>query len=180
MISMLDFKAYSLRIFFNFLGRTSGLVLNFGLTRDLDVFPNVRYGSETEHCLDIFRLRPASAGSLPILIYFHGGGWISADKKIYEGIAATFSRNGFLTFNVNYRLAPKNRFAAQLGDVTRAIDWIYHNASHYGGDRSVIVLAGDSAGAQLAAFLGRNSAPVGPSPFRVITGRKPAPGKKEN
>jgi acetyl esterase/lipase len=85
-------------------------------------------------------------------VYFHGGGWISADKNIYKGIAATFSHKGFLTFNVNYRLAPKNRFPAPLRDAVCALEWINRNAARYGGDVSGVVLAGDSAGAQIASW----------------------------
>jgi acetyl esterase len=152
MISMLDLKAYSLRLVFNFLGRLGGPLLSFGLSRDLKVLSDLCYGSDIEQRLDIFRPKSIQSGGLPVLIFFHGGGWISADKKIYQGIAATFSQQGFLTFNVNYRLAPKSRFSAPLQDATRALDWIYRNAMCYGGDRSVIVLAGDSAGAQIASW----------------------------
>jgi len=152
MISGLDFKAYLVKTFFNLLGRLSSPLLNLGLTRDLDVFSDLRYGAEAAQRLDIFRPESTPPGNLPVLVYFHGGGWISAGKKIYTGIAATFSRNGFLTFNVDYRLAPKNRFPAPLQDATHAMDWIYRNAERYGGDRTAIVLAGDSAGAQIAAW----------------------------
>ena len=145
-------QAYALRVFFNSLGRLGGLALNFDRARNLDVFANLSYGPEREQCLDIFRPKRIENGALPVLVFFHGGGWISADKKIYEGIAATFSRNGLLTFNVNYRLAPKHRFSAPLQDAVRAIDWIDRNAARYGGDRSAIVLAGDSAGAQIASW----------------------------
>jgi acetyl esterase len=152
MISTLDLKAHSLKILFNLLGTFGSPLLNFGLIRDLEVFADIKYGSETDQRLDIFRPKSMNSGGLPLLIYFHGGGWISADKKIYEGIAATFSRKGFLTFNVNYRLAPKSRFSAPLQDAVHAIDWIYRNAMDYGGDRSVMVLAGDSAGAQIVSW----------------------------
>jgi len=151
-ISLLDGKAYALRALFSLSGKLGSPALNFGLTRGLDVFTDVRYGPVEEQRLDIFRPKPAKLDNLPVLVYFHGGGWISADKKIYKGIAATFSRKGFLTFNVNYRLAPKHRFSASLQDAVRAIDWIDSKAAHYGGDRSVIVLAGDSAGAQIASW----------------------------
>lgn len=162
MISILDVKAYALKGFFDFFGSLGSPALNFGLTKELDVFADLRYGAETEQCLDVLRPRhlegsPSNqgapeSGGLALLVYFHGGGWISANKKIYKGIAARFARNGFLTFNVNYRLAPKNRFSAPLQDAAQAIDWIQHNARNYGGDNSVIVLAGDSAGAQIASW----------------------------
>jgi len=152
MISMLDFKAYLLKTLFDLLGRLGSPVLNFGLTRNLDLFSDLRYGPEAEQRLDILRPKSIHPNKLPVLVYFHGGGWISADKKIYTRIAATFSQQGFLTFNVDYRLAPQSRFSATLQDATRAMDWICHNAAHYGGDCSIVVLAGDSAGAQIASW----------------------------
>lgn len=152
MISVLDLKAYSLKIFFGLLGRVGGFLLNFGLTRGLDLFRDLRYGSERGQSLDILRRPLSESSKLPVLVFFHGGGWVSADKKIYDGIAATFARSGFLTFNVNYRLAPKHRFSASLRDAVRAVDWIDRNVERYGGDRSAMVLAGDSAGAQIASW----------------------------
>lgn len=152
MISILDIRAYALQSFFNLAGRLGSPALNLGATRDLDVLRDLRYGPEIDQRLDLFRPRSSEPGGLPLLVYFHGGGWISADKKIYEGIAAILSRNGFLTFNVNYRLAPGSRFPAPLQDAACAIDWIHRNATKFGGDRSTMVLAGDSAGAQIAAW----------------------------
>lgn len=152
MISMLKLKAYAVATFFNLWGRLGGVVLNIGCTNDLDLFRDLRYGPESGQSLDILRPRSVEPGALPVLIYFHGGGWISADKRIYDGVAATLSKNGFLIFNVNYRLAPGNRFPAALQDAVRSIDWIERNLAQYGGDRSTIFLAGDSAGAQIASW----------------------------
>ena len=152
MISIQDIEAYALRTVFNTAGRLGSRALNFGLARDLDVLRDLPYGPETEQRMDIFRPRSPEPGDLPVLVYFHGGGWISADKTIYDGIAAVLSKNGFLTFNVNYRLAPGNRFPAPLQDAAGAMAWIDENASRYGGNRSIIVLAGDSAGAQIASW----------------------------
>ena len=152
MMSTLDLKAYALKTAFNLSGRMGSPLLNLGFRRDLEVLTDLPYGAEKDHRLDILRPKSRGPDGLPILVFFHGGGWISADKSIYNGIAATFSRNGFLTFNVNYRLAPKDRFPAPLQDAATAINWIYENASNYGGNRSVMVLAGDSAGAQIVSW----------------------------
>lgn len=152
MTSILDIKAYTLKKFFNFLGRLGGLVLNFGVAKHLDISRDLPYGPDPEQRLDIFKPRVSEGKGLPIVVYFHGGGWISADKRIYDGICAVLSRYGFLMFNVNYRLAPGSRFPAQLQDAAQAIEWTHSNAVRYGGDPSKIVLAGDSAGAQIAAW----------------------------
>lgn len=152
MTSVLDLKAYAVRAFFQFLARLGSPLINLGATRGVEVDADQCYGSDAKQRLDIFRPKAAKRAGMPVLIYFHGGGWICADKGIYRGIAATFSKKGFVSFNVNYRLAPKSRFAETLEDATRAIDWVHRNAASYGGDPSVIVLAGDSAGAQIASW----------------------------
>lgn len=152
MISILHIKAYVLKKFFNFWGQLGSLFLNVGLTQGLDVFRNLPYGTDPQQRLDIFRSGGSESKGLSVLVYFHGGGWISADKKIYSGICASLSGFGYVIFNVNYRLAPANRFPAQLQDAAQAIAWIHSNAVRYGGDSSKIVLAGDSAGAQIASW----------------------------
>ena len=152
MISLLDMKAYGVKTFFNFWGRLGGAILNIGFARDTELFRDLPYGPEPEQRLDIHRPHSDKPGSLPVLVYFHGGGWVSADKKMYDGIAAELSKNGYLVCNVNYRLAPGSRFPAALQDAAHAIDWIEQNLAHYGGDSSIIVLAGDSAGAQIASW----------------------------
>lgn len=152
MISTLDLKAYAVKTFFNFWGRLGGSILNIGCTREVDLFRELRYGPEAGQRLDIFRPKSDEPAPLPVLVYFHGGGWISADKQIYDGIAAALSKHGYLIFNVNYRLAPGSRFPAALQDAALAIEWIERNLTHFGGDPSTVVLAGDSAGAQIAAW----------------------------
>ena len=156
MIPTLDAKAYAAKTFFNLWGRLGGGLLNYGCLKSLNVERDLSYGPEAEQRLDIFRPLTTQPALRPVLIYFHGGGWISADKRIYDGIAANLTRNGFMTFNVNYRLAPAARFPAPLQDAVHAIDWIYHNLERFGGDPSAVVLAGDSAGAQIASWYARN------------------------
>ncbi len=152
MISTLDIKAYVLQIFFNFWGHLGRLVLNYGVMKDREVLRDLPYGPDPRQRLDIFRSKNSESSTLTVLVYFHGGGWISADKRIYDGICATLSRYGCLTVNVNYRLAPAKRFPSQLRDAAQAVAWVHDNAAHYGGDPAKIVLAGDSAGAQLASW----------------------------
>ncbi|MEA3277425.1 MAG: alpha/beta hydrolase [Pseudomonadota bacterium] len=112
----------------------------------------ISYGQHNDQQMDAFLPLLNESAGLPILVYFHGGGWISGDIRNYDGICAALSLNGFLTFNVNYRLAPRHKFPVQLQDVACAIDWISRHAEEYGGDSSRFFLAGDSAGAQLVSW----------------------------
>jgi len=65
-------------------------------------------------------------------------------------MALAFARRGFVVFNINYRLAPAHRYPAAIEDVCAAYEWIAKNAEQYGGDPSQVVLAGESAGGNLA------------------------------
>ena len=152
MQSLQDIKAHAISLFFDFLGRIGNPIVNSKLPRVQDIKRDLPYGSDPKQTLDIFRPRPVVASNIPVLIYFHGGGWISADKKNYDGICARLSKNGLLVVNVNYRLAPRNRFPAQLQDVAQAVAWIHRSAAEYGGDNNRIIMAGDSAGAQMASW----------------------------
>jgi acetyl esterase/lipase len=114
------------------------------------VTADVGYGPDAEQRLDI--IEPHRDGVRPVLLYFHGGGWISGDKASHERICRSLATSGFVTFNVNYRLAPRHRFPAQAQDVARAIDWVRRHGQRYGADASRVVLAGDSAGAHLASW----------------------------
>lgn len=93
----------------------------------------------------------------PILIYIHGGGWLSGNKKNYRRICRAFAAAGYLVFNLNYRLAPKHPFPTPLKDIITAAQWIQEHAEEYGGDTSRIFLSGDSAGAHLTTLLAASS-----------------------
>ena len=96
-------------------------------------------------------VRPEGEGPFPVLVYVHGGGFISMDKSHYTRICKTFASAGYLVLNVNYRRAPRFRFPIALTDVGSAVAWALANAAAYGGDPSVMFLAGDSAGAHLVS-----------------------------
>jgi acetyl esterase/lipase len=108
------------------------------------------YGGDSRHRVDVYV--PESPPPHPVLVYFHGGGWISGRKENNSRVARYFAHRGYLVFNVEYRLAPRHRFPAQLHDVAQAIRWAYERAEEYGGDSRAMFLAGDSAGALLAAW----------------------------
>lgn len=85
MLSTLDIKAYAVKTFFNFWGRLGGTLLNLASCRDVEVISDLAYGPAAQQRLDIFRPMSAVSQDMPVLIFFHGGGWISADKSIYQG-----------------------------------------------------------------------------------------------
>jgi acetyl esterase len=94
---------------------------------------------------------PKGAGPFPIVIYLHGGGWVAGSSKSHRKLGMQFAEAGYLTLNLDYRLAPEHPFPAGLEDAVFALHWAYDNAKRYNGDPTKIAIGGDSAGANLAA-----------------------------
>lgn len=120
----------------------------------VEVLKNLPYvpGAGEEHHLDVYRPVERSA-PLPVVLYVHGGGFriLSKDSHFIMGLA--FAKRGFVVFNINYRLAPRHRYPAALEDCATALAWVVENAAAYGGDASRLVLAGESAGANLVTAM---------------------------
>lgn len=103
-------------------------------------------------------LRPARTGSggvddrpLPTVVYFHGGGWVVGDLDTHLGHARRIcSQVGAVVVSVAYRLAPEHRFPIAFEDADRATEWVAQHLTDFGGTDTLVV-AGDSAGGQLAA-----------------------------
>lgn len=105
-----------------------------------------------QHRLDV--IVPHGAGeSLPVYVYFHGGGWTSGDKSALTRYCATQAIGGMVVVNVNYRMAPRFHMKDMLEDATAALAWIERNIAGHGGDPGRIILGGDSAGGQLSALV---------------------------
>ncbi|HYC32208.1 MAG TPA: alpha/beta hydrolase, partial [Gemmatimonadales bacterium] len=94
---------------------------------------------------------------LPVAVHIHGGGWVSGSRTRgvwFVPIRDRLLSEGFLVVSVDYRLAPAQKWPAQLQDVKCAIRHLRANASLYGLDPDRIGVVGSSAGGQLAALLG--------------------------
>ncbi|MGQ0507412.1 MAG: alpha/beta hydrolase [Myxococcaceae bacterium] len=105
-----------------------------------------------EHRLDIYR--PARrSGPLPVVFYIHGGGFRILSKDSHWLFGLIFARAGYMVVNVSYRLAPRHPFPSALVDCCEAYDWMARNIELHGGDLSRLVVAGESAGANLATSL---------------------------
>jgi len=101
-----------------------------------------------ERRLDIYRPLGGKTPR-PVVLYAHGGAFRALSKDTHWLMGLAFARRGYLVFNVDYRLAPQHRYPAAIEDVCAAYEFVVENAELWGGDPSRLILAGESAGANL-------------------------------
>lgn len=108
--------------------------------------------------LDVYMPEEPADSPRPAIVHVHGGGWISGTRK-EQGIPLLnhLAANGWVGFNVNYRLSPLATWPDHAVDVKRAIAWIRGHADEYGVDPSFIAISGGSAGGHISAFVALTS-----------------------
>lgn len=128
-----------------------------GLTMQRDV----AYGPDPGQRCEIWRA-DTTCGHAPLVLFLHGGGFQHLDPASHWAFAERFARAGAVVINAAYRLAPAHPYPAAADDAARAYAWAAREARALGADPEALVVAGTSAGANLALGL-------------AITAREPAP-----
>ena len=91
------------------------------------------------------------SGPWPVIVYYHGGGWVIADRNVYDGGARALSKlASAVVVSVDYRQGPEHRFPAAHDDAFATYRWALTNAASMNGDPARIAVAGESAGGGLA------------------------------
>jgi acetyl esterase/lipase len=102
--------------------------------------------------------RPDAASNRPVLVYFHGGGWVVGSIESHDGVARHLCRFGrCVVVSVDYRLAPEHAFPAAVEDAWSATNWLSNHASEIGGDSRRLAVGGDSAGGNLSAVVAQRA-----------------------
>ena len=117
---------------------------------------------------DIRIYRPDIEGPLPLVVYFHGGGWVIGSIESHHGTCQTLTpRVGAVVVSVDYRLAPEHPYPAPLEDAYTATLWASTHAAELGADASRLAVVGDSAGGNLAAAVALLARDRGRPPIRA-------------
>jgi acetyl esterase len=107
--------------------------------------------------------RPELDGTVPTIVFFHGGGFVIGDLDTHEDHARLLAAEvGAVVLSVDYRLAPEHPFPAAYEDCLAATVWAGENLDQLGGDADRIAVAGDSAGGNLAAAVALATRDTGP------------------
>jgi len=119
----------------------------------VSVLQNQQYGKNSKEALDVYMPNAVlhTQKVLPVVIWTHGGAWLSGDKKDSAPYFSLLANQGFIVVSLNYSLSPGKTYPSQLHQLNDAYTYIQANASHFHANADEIVLAGDSAGAQLSS-----------------------------
>jgi acetyl esterase/lipase len=126
----------------------------FAAPAQVRVVRDITYATVGERALQLDLHLPADVASPPLLVWVHGGAWRQGSRT---GVRTEFVRNGFATASVGYRLSTEARFPAMVHDIKAAIRFLRARAGDYGYRVDRIAIAGDSAGAHLAALVGMSN-----------------------
>ena len=124
------------------------------VTTNIEILHGIVYRTVDGNDLMLDLYRPDDAAPVPVVLAIHGGSWLMGSRAdlrpFYEQLAAT----GYAVAAIDYRLAPRHIFPAQLEDARAATEWVRAQAGRYRFDTQRFFVLGASAGGQLAGLLG--------------------------
>jgi acetyl esterase len=112
---------------------------------------NERYDDDVDALLDVYTPSDQPRSKLPVVVWVHGGGWVAGSKDFIAGYLKVLASKGYAAVGVNYSLAPGKTYPTPVRQINSALAYLTRNAERLHLDPSKFVLAGDSAGAQIAA-----------------------------
>ena len=116
---------------------------------------DARFPARDGHEVPLRVYRPAgSREPLPVIVFFHGGGWVLGNTRMYDPLCSFLARAvEAMVVSVDYRMAPEHRAPKAVHDCVDSVRWIGEQANSLGGNGSRLAVSGDSAGGNLAAVV---------------------------
>ena len=114
------------------------------------VTKNIAYHPGMPRRLDVYR--PEQGTGHPVIVYIYGGSWSSGNKELYAPAAQRFVPSGFVLVIPDYTLHPQAGYPRQTEEIAAALAWTLDHIADYGGDPRRVVLAAQSAGAQISGL----------------------------
>lgn len=116
--------------------------------------PDSAHYHQEKHLLDIYIPSAINAEEMfPVLVFIHGGTWISGSKDMYALLGTNFAAKGIVTVLINYRLGDLVTVDKMAEDCAAAVTWTHANIGKYRGDPNRMYVSGHSAGGHLAALV---------------------------
>lgn len=114
---------------------------------------DIRYGDAPAQSLDIYLPDDRGAADMPVLVFFHGGGFTHGYKEWCGFMAPALTAHPAILVSADYRLLPGATYPDSIEDAVAAVKWVHDNIAAHGGSPDRIFVGGHSAGALLAALL---------------------------
>ena len=115
----------------------------------------------------------AAPADRPVIVYYHGGGWVIGSPEVYEYSTLALAQNtGAVVVSVDYRLSPENKFPTAHEDAYAAYKWVKENAATIGGNAAKVAVAGESAGGNMAitvSMMARDRMGAGFLPIHILS-----------
>jgi acetyl esterase len=108
------------------------------------------------------RIYRPGGSDLPVLVYYHGGGWVIGSIESHDGLCGQLAFDAeCIVVSVDYRMGPEHPFPAAVDDALDAFRWVRDHARNLGGDPVRVAVGGDSAGGNLSAVVSQQCAALG-------------------
>lgn len=120
---------------------------------DIEYNKNIRYGKEKNNYMHTYCRKDLKECKKPLLIYVHGGGWVSGLLEMRNPYIFNWAKKGFFASSLNYSFAPQKVFPEAIKELFCAIDHIIDRADEYNIDTDNVVIAGESAGGYFISYI---------------------------
>ena len=150
----MEFAKVVFDAFDKLLNKSQNEVVEIDGEEDVCVLTDCKYSKTQKYdaALDAYYIKKGKR-TMPVIVYMHGGGFVSGGKEYRKAIAKWLAVQGYFVINVNYGLCPECVFPEQLKHLSMAIKWLENNKEKYNLNLKKVVVAGDSAGAYYATML---------------------------